>query len=509
MPAQLSKVPELRSRRAKTDALNNAVWKQLAPGAGKKRAASTSPQRKAVRKKARKNNNKDVVDATAKSCEQSQTPNGIANTSVSIHLPGAPKKKPMATKGGKAPLASKSYQKGKKDDPVIAAEIETDKEDASVSTESIFSSDSEEDGDDDDDIVSVNDVMETGHQTQSAADKRFANEIKQPVWSDQTVGNTTKESARQSLVGDSDKENDVNSQPRKTLLIRGQVIEITDEEDQNDLDESPSARLVPPSSRPSGGETLSDMGGRGTIWPFYTDLVKGNRDLVLNVQSHELKLIIRKAIDLIEERMRFLNAFPDFVLRTVWHRAALIEACTIIHDMVHANDRYDIIKERMRVDVDYVGEIAKSLLDPRISILRGNTKILAVNNTRASFGLQDGCSQQVNRLLIGSHYIYPPAANGVGLQLNKPFENKAIIGTLHEDLFSGSNSITLKFPLRFRPTDTEPDPNKLAPATIALAATTVFASLKEWENGRAATRTRVGRVNGYRQRVRGAGPSAF
>ncbi|KIL68680.1 hypothetical protein M378DRAFT_8155 [Amanita muscaria Koide BX008] len=304
-----------RSRRAKTDALNNAVWKQLAPGAGKKRAASTSPQRKAVRKKARKNNNKDVVDATTKSSKQVEleTPNGIANTSVSIHLPGAPKKKPMATKGGKA---SKSNRKGKKDDPVVAAEIETDKEDASVSTESIFSSDSEEDGDDDDDIVSVNDVMETGHQTQSAADKRFANEIKQPVWSDQTVGNATKESARQSLVGDSDKENDVNSQPRKTLLIRGQVIEITDEEDQNDLDESPSARLVPPSSRPSGGETLSNMGGRGTIWPFYTDLVKGNRDLVLNVQSHELKLIIRKAIDLIEERMRFLNAFPDFVLRT-------------------------------------------------------------------------------------------------------------------------------------------------------------------------------------------------
>ncbi|KAM6491761.1 hypothetical protein JOM56_012801 [Amanita muscaria] len=114
--------------------------------------------------------------------------------------------------------------------------------------------------------------------------------------------------------------------------------------------------------------------------------------------------------------------------------------------MVQAKDRYEILKERIRADLEYVAEISKSLLDPRISLLRGNTKILAVNNTRVSYGLKEGCSEQLNRLFDHSRYIYPPGVN-------------------------------------FRPTDAEPDPNHLAPSMIALAATCVYASLREWENG--------------------------
>ncbi|KAM6491826.1 hypothetical protein JOM56_012685 [Amanita muscaria] len=82
--------PEVsRSRHAKTEALNNAVWKQLAPGAGKKRVA-TSPT-------------------------QSKTPNGT-NTSVSINLPGAPKKRPTVKKSGagKAQNVPKTSRKEKK-----------------------------------------------------------------------------------------------------------------------------------------------------------------------------------------------------------------------------------------------------------------------------------------------------------------------------------------------------------------------------------------------------------
>ncbi|KAM6491821.1 hypothetical protein JOM56_012680 [Amanita muscaria] len=106
--------------------------------------------------------------------------------------------------------------------------------------DSLFSTDSEEDGEDDGgDIGSVNNDTETGHQTQTIADKRFATE--QPVWSDQALGNSVKGSGRDSLLGDSDKENHPQAPGQKNLLIRGQVIEVTDDEDQNDQDDSPSA----------------------------------------------------------------------------------------------------------------------------------------------------------------------------------------------------------------------------------------------------------------------------
>ncbi|KAM6489571.1 hypothetical protein JOM56_014990 [Amanita muscaria] len=92
-------------------------------------------------------------------------------------------------------------------------------------------------------------------------------------------------------------------------------------------------------------------------------------------------------------------------------------------------------------------------------------------------------SQRVQELFASSRYIYPVGANGVSIQYHKPFENSAVIGTLRDDLFLKNISIVTKYPLRFRVTDYEPEPNKLSQAMIALAATAVFAALKEWELG--------------------------
>ncbi|KAM6489029.1 hypothetical protein JOM56_015519 [Amanita muscaria] len=221
-----------------TEALNNAVWKQLAPGAGKKRAATSQTLNKAVRKKARKNNNKDAPDATTKHVEHGLSSHSHTTSvdtnyrSLSTETPnGAPKKKPTVKKSGtaKAQNVTKTNRKGKKDGPVVAAETDSDNDDASNSTESIFSTDSEDDGEDDNgDTVSVNNDTENGRQIRTAADKRFTTEytepdkFKQPVWSDQTLGNSMKGSGRDSPLGDSDKEfkNTPQAPGRKNLLIR-------------------------------------------------------------------------------------------------------------------------------------------------------------------------------------------------------------------------------------------------------------------------------------------------
>ncbi|KIL55292.1 hypothetical protein M378DRAFT_182267 [Amanita muscaria Koide BX008] len=429
-----------------------------------------------------------------------------SNARVSIPVPGAPQKKRRASDnltGRKADIQEEDVN-------------ESDGEEDNSSNETDISSDTGEDCSEDEDVSpAINSNVGRAARdalprtrTQAAADKRFANE--QPVWAAEMSNNAAREArhvAKDPLFDISDEEKPDVSQlnTRKNLVIHGKVIEISDDEDGNVKDESPTARLVP-ASNSSNREalqvakvptlrrtesvntqpdqtTMTQTNNRTSVWPRYTDLVRGQRDLLLTVQCFEIKLIVRKAMDLVEERVRFEDAYPNLVNRTVWNGTALIQACDVIKDMSpigQVKERYDIFQERIRVDIEYVGEISKSLLDPRISILRGDTKILAVNNARVAYGLQDNCGKDVKILLKKSSYIYPRAANGFSFQRNKPYENSAIIGTIRDDLFAGSNTVLLKFQHRFKK---EPDQNMLTPSVLALAATAVYACLKEWESG--------------------------
>ena len=128
-------------------------------------------------------------------------------------------------------------------------------------------------------------------------------------------------------------------------------------------------------------------------------------------------------------------------------------------------------------------------LDPRISLLRGHTKAAAAINTRTAYGLHGGSAQVVQVLLQRKQYIYPPAATPVststvlplstwlieckaqGFRRDRPFEHPAIIGTLHDDLLVGPNTIVMQYPGRF-PQGAE-HTFSLTPAIVALAATTV------------------------------------
>ncbi|KAM6491603.1 hypothetical protein JOM56_012995 [Amanita muscaria] len=251
-------------------------------------------------------------------------------------------------------------------------------------------------------------------------------------------------------------------QGTKKLIIRGQVVEITDDEDNTDVDDSPTPLLAPPltqqtkpeilqalNPQPSQANQLSVVAISGSseaapIWPAYTNLLRGQRDVTLNVQNFELKMIVRKAMDLVEERVRFQNAFPPLVTRTVWNRTALVEACSILCAMSQyapTRDKYETFKERLRVDAECIGELSKTLLDPRISILRGDSKLSAINNARMAYNLRDGCAPRVQELLTSARYIYPPCANGVGFQYQKPFENSAVVGTLRDELFTKNTSV--------------------------------------------------------------------
>lgn len=166
-------------------------------------------------------------------------------------------------------------------------------------------------------------------------------------------------------------------------------------------------------------------------WPDYTTLVRGAKtELSLNIQTSEVQDVIRIAIALVERRVRFENAFPSLPDRDGWYAAALAKSCNKLKNKAHgeAKERFGILRERVCVDRVYVDDIGTlvslysprpaagnndrvSQLGPRISLLRGITKTFAVINTRAAYGLQNGCAAKVQDLLRKKQYIYPRAPN--------------------------------------------------------------------------------------------------
>ena len=144
---------------------------------------------------------------------------------------------------------------------------------------------------------------------------------------------------------------------------------------------------------------------------------------------YELRLIVRKAIRLLEEKVRFEHGFPSVIQRDGWGRTCLQKACENIREWSdgEVKYRYKMFHERFTADDEYVGEISTLVsfvirrkrrlthcceLDPRISLLRGATKAAAVINARNGYDLGKGNTQElIQELLQSKHYIYPPTPN--------------------------------------------------------------------------------------------------
>ncbi len=91
------------------------------------------------------------------------------------------------------------------------------------------------------------------------------------------------------------------------------------------------------------------------------DIIKGHKgDLSLNFQMYELRLIVRKAIRLLEEKVRFEHGFPSVVQRDGWARTCLQKACENITEWSDGEVKYRYKKfhKRLTADDKYVGEIS-------------------------------------------------------------------------------------------------------------------------------------------------------
>lgn len=97
-------------------------------------------------------------------------------------------------------------------------------------------------------------------------------------------------------------------------------------------------------------------------YPGFTSLVRiPGREVSLSHQHFEVKLVIRKAMDLVVGRLLFENGFPSLATRAIWNRRSLLNACSSIELSTgsHANGRYHQLSQRLKTDAEYVKELSK------------------------------------------------------------------------------------------------------------------------------------------------------
>ena len=86
-----------------------------------------------------------------------------------------------------------------------------------------------------------------------------------------------------------------------------------------------------------------------------------SKEIQLSIQGYELKLVVRKAITLIEYRVRFEHAFPTLEDHKMWNQSALQEGCTWSESISHSMDiklKYAAIKQRIEADDQYFIEVS-------------------------------------------------------------------------------------------------------------------------------------------------------
>jgi hypothetical protein len=102
-----------------------------------------------------------------------------------------------------------------------------------------------------------------------------------------------------------------------------------------------------------------------SLWPLYTDIVKpigkAKTDRInLGVQSYEVKLVIHKALKLVEGRIRFRHAFPEPIEHAIWNRECIEKACDSIGrwSASAVKKKYEMIRERVGADEEYLSDIS-------------------------------------------------------------------------------------------------------------------------------------------------------
>ncbi|KAH8976820.1 hypothetical protein EDB92DRAFT_1823134 [Lactarius akahatsu] len=227
-----------------------------------------------------------------------------------------------------------------------------------------------------------------------------------------------------------------------------------------------------------------------SAWPANTNLLfaPGVTRVLLARQRQLIRDIVRLAVDDLRATLIFNDTFPDGILATCFIRSSLNTAA---EKVVKKKPAASSIQERLLADDDYVLKIAP-VLCARIPLFRSEVKDRCNSIVLAEYTSKVPADiiRSVDWQLSGYNYVHPKGPKGLGsnrlIMRSQPYRNSRIILVIHDLFFTGGNgSFRARYDHLF-PGNTGNDGQVVREVPIpmvALVATALYASLREWRTG--------------------------
>ncbi|KAI0245107.1 hypothetical protein BJV78DRAFT_1289073 [Lactifluus subvellereus] len=202
-------------------------------------------------------------------------------------------------------------------------------------------------------------------------------------------------------------------------------------------------------------------------------------DIKLTDQHSDLTRVIRGAMQALTKYALWMNAYPPIESRTKLTRQWLYAAAK--------ERKAKIIKMRVKEDTRFIRSL-QDLIFAHIGTLRSSLKDSAVKAVTGGYGLNGNDYQKVAKRMEGwlmdDNYIFLQHDNQAKmLDYGNPFHHQAIISILCNEFFQKSSSFGNMHPEFFKSChETRPE-LELPEVMVALAATAVYCTLREWKNG--------------------------
>ncbi|KAJ7310176.1 hypothetical protein DFH08DRAFT_944109 [Mycena albidolilacea] len=199
------------------------------------------------------------------------------------------------------------------------------------------------------------------------------------------------------------------------------------------------------------------------------------KDIRLNDQTEEVKLVLRGGIKLIKTVLVIEDAYPPILSRSGLGKAYMVAATDNVPEAVH-------IKGRLLVDPKFAAMLSDILID-RVNIFRGAVKKVTVNIAPGHYklaGLPPARTKQVIEDLLKDHrYIFPADPVSNRLQTELPFRHPAIVAVIKQGVFTGQFKANVEH-LFVSTSKNHPKRVELPDPMVSLAATAIYAALVEY-----------------------------
>ncbi|KAF8257782.1 hypothetical protein EI94DRAFT_1708647 [Lactarius quietus] len=254
-----------------------------------------------------------------------------------------------------------------------------------------------------------------------------------------------------------------------------------------------TAKSIVASAAPSALNAVEEeITETSTTWPAATNLKlikgsKGNLQVMLTIQPPIIRSVITHSFEGLRASLLFENAFPDPIVSYAFIRDALITAASNYGPSAAA------MYTRLVNDEEYVTTIFP-VPHARISHFRSEVKeyssaimfpVIITKESRTEIALF------VQEQLSNYNYTFPRSPKNVGhgklVMHSKPYRNMQLINIIRDAYFTanaGKAAFATRYKCLFQNTeDDEMTVYEVPIPMVALAATTLYATLHEWRTG--------------------------